>query len=267
MVFYPAEDDKSPYVIASEALRTIFAARGDGLSRFARSDGICDVSRSDESFAPPVIASEARRSIFAARGDGLPRLARSDGICDVSRSGAIFALLCKVCVRYPDGFGKLVMNTPVNPESVTIPALLKPGTEAWALGMAGLLPFVAGAAGLWLLSPEWAGLAALALLTYAAVIVSFLGGIHWGLAMPLAQTRRGLLIWGLLPSLLAWAGLLLNSVWGLLLMAASLLLCYIVDCQIYRSLRLGGWLGLRGMLTFVAVLSCLAGAAAFMAQT
>jgi hypothetical protein len=158
------------------------------------------------------------------------------------------------------------MSTPDNPESTATFPLLKPGTESWALGIAGLLPFVAGAVGLWLLPPDWAGLAALALLTYAAVIVSFLGGIHWGLAMPLIQTRRGLLIWGVLPSLLAWAGLLLNSVWGLLLMAASLLLCYIVDCKIYRSLRLGGWLSLRALLTFVAVLACLAGAAALMAQ-
>jgi hypothetical protein len=100
------------------------------------------------------------------------------------------------------------------------------------------------------------------------VIVSFLGGIHWGLAMPLAQAqkRRNLMIWGVLPSLLAWAGLLLNSAWGLLLMAASLLLCYIVDCQIYRSLKLDSWLGLRALLTLVAVVSCLTGAAAFWAQ-
>jgi len=158
------------------------------------------------------------------------------------------------------------MSTLDTPQTPIVTPSLKPGPDAWALGIAGLLPFVASAAGLWLLPPDWAGFAALALLTYAAVIVSFLGGIHWGLAMPLAQTRRGLLIWGVLPSLLAWAGLLLNSVWGLLLMAASLLLCYIVDCQVYRSLRLGNWLGLRALLTFVAVLSCLAGAAAFVAQ-
>jgi hypothetical protein len=144
----------------------------------------------------------------------------------------------------------------------------KPAAEAWALGLAGLLPFVAGAVGLWLFPPAWFGLAALGLLAYAAVIVSFLGGIHWGLAMPLAQLtkRRSLLIWGVLPSLLAWAALLLNSAWGLLLMAASLLLCYVVDCQIYRSLKLGDWLALRALLTFVAVLSCLTGAAAFWVQ-
>jgi hypothetical protein len=157
-------------------------------------------------------------------------------------------------------------ETPDTPESTTAVSPLTPATEAWALGVAGLLPFVAASVGLWVLSPEWAGLAALALLSYAAVIVSFLGGIHWGLAMPLAKTRRGLLIWGVLPSLLAWAALLLNSAWGLLLMAASLLLCYIVDCQIYRSLGLGGWLRLRALLTLVAVVACLAGAAAFLAQ-
>ena len=158
------------------------------------------------------------------------------------------------------------MSTPITPASAIANSPLKPKTDAWALGIAGLLPFVAGAAGLWFLPPDWAGLAALALLTYAAVIVSFLGGIHWGLAMPLVQTQRGLLIWGVLPSLLAWAGLLLNSAWGLLLMAASLLLCYIVDCQIYRSLGLGGWIGLRGLLTIVAVVSCLLGAAVFLME-
>ena len=47
------------------------------------------------------MASEARPSIFEARGDGLPRFARRDGI---------FGLLFKVCVLYPDGFGKLAMT-------------------------------------------------------------------------------------------------------------------------------------------------------------
>jgi hypothetical protein len=158
------------------------------------------------------------------------------------------------------------MNTPLQDPPPALEArepALKPSTEAWALGAGGLLPFVAGAAGLWSLPLEWAGLAATALLTYAAVIVSFLGGIHWGLAMRQQRAPRGWLIWGVLPSLLAWAGLLLNSAWGLLLMAASLIVCYVVDAQIYRPLQLGGWLVLRGLLTLVAVVSCLVGAAAF----
>jgi hypothetical protein len=149
------------------------------------------------------------------------------------------------------------MNMPLQEPQLNAAAseqLLKPSVAAWALGLAGLLPFLLGAAGVWFFPFEWSDLAATALLTYAAVIVSFLGGIHWGLAMRQARAPRGWLIWGVLPSLLAWA---------LLLMAASLIVCYVVDAQIYRPLQLGSWLILRGILTFVAVVSCLAGAAAF----
>ena len=53
------------------------------------------------------------------------------------------------------------MNTPLQDP----PPALKPPAEAWALGAGGLLPFIAGAAGLWSLPLEWAGLAATALLT------------------------------------------------------------------------------------------------------
>ncbi len=143
-------------------------------------------------------------------------------------------------------------------------ATSSPSRDARLLGIAGLLPFVAGAAGLWTLPPEWLGLVANALLAYAALIVSFLGGIHWGLAMPQPTLRRKQLIWAVLPSLLGWAALLLNSIWGLVLMAASLLLCYVVDTQLYRPLGLGSWLRLRAMLTVVATASCLSAAAAFL---
>ncbi len=132
------------------------------------------------------------------------------------------------------------------------------------LGIAGLLPFIGGAAALWTLPPEWLGLAGNALLAYAALIVSFLGGIHWGLAMPQAAQRRKQLIWAVLPSLLGWAALLLNSVWGLVLMVASLLLCYVVDTQLYRPLGLGEWLRLRALLTVVATASCLSAVAAIL---
>ena len=55
--------------------------------------------------------------------------------------------------------------------------------DALRLGYAGLLPFVAGAGLVWLVRPEVHPYVALALSGYAAVILSFLGGIHWGLAM------------------------------------------------------------------------------------
>ncbi len=40
MVFYPANHDSPPPVMASEARPSICEARGDGLPRFARRDGI-----------------------------------------------------------------------------------------------------------------------------------------------------------------------------------------------------------------------------------
>jgi len=47
------------------------------------------------------------------------------------------------------------------------------------LGYAGLIPFVAGAALLYLVTEDVVPLVAIALTAYAAVIASFLGGIHW----------------------------------------------------------------------------------------
>ena len=55
---------------------------------------------------------------------------------------------------------------------------------ATALGFAGLIPFYATALGLWLTTdPVWAGFLLYVQLLYAAVIASFMGAVHWGLAM------------------------------------------------------------------------------------
>jgi hypothetical protein len=138
-----------------------------------------------------------------------------------------------------------------------------PSALAWALGLAGLAPFVMLAAVQWLSVPGWRMLAGSALLSYGALIVSFLGGIHWGLAMrgrPLAPAR---LIWGVLPSLLGWLAVLLDSPWGQAVLAMSLLACFVVDRSVYRDLGLQAWLPLRATLTTVATLSVAAGGLAY----
>lgn len=80
-----------------------------------------------------------------------------------------------------------------------------------ALGYGGLVPFVACALAM-LLLPD-AGMRHLAgrvLVGYGAVILSFLGGVHWGLAMRAPNGRvMGMLTIAVLPSLLGWATLLL----------------------------------------------------------
>jgi hypothetical protein len=115
----------------------------------------------------------------------------------------------------------------------------------------------------WFSVPGWRMLAGSALLSYGALIVSFLGGIHWGLAMrgrPVASAR---LIWGVLPSLLGWLAVLLDSPWGQAVLVMSLLACFVVDRSVYRALGLQAWLPLRATLTTVATLSVAAGGLAY----
>ncbi len=139
----------------------------------------------------------------------------------------------------------------------------QPPAWAWILGLAGLIPFVMGAAMQWYGPPGWRMLAGLALLSYGAVIVSFLGGIHWGLAMRATPVPLVRLIWGVMPSLLGWSAVLLDSPWGPGVLALSLLVCFAVDRGAYRTLGLSAWLPLRATLTLVATASVVLGALAY----
>ncbi len=131
------------------------------------------------------------------------------------------------------------------------------------LGHAGLVPFVLLALTVWVLTDidlqVWA---ALAMASYAALVVSFLGGIYWGAlwAAPKPQTHG--LWWGIAPSLLAWPGVLMPPHAGLVWLALVLVACYLVDRKLYPTLGLAQWLSLRFQLSAVATLSCLVAAGA-----
>jgi hypothetical protein len=131
------------------------------------------------------------------------------------------------------------------------------------LGYFGLVPFVAGALLVWALQePAQAqALSARALAAYAALIASFLGGVHWGAAMRLGAPPPAWLAWGVTPSLLGWGALLLPPGPGLALLAALLVLCWVVDRQLYPAQGLARWLPLRLRLSGVAAVCCAAGAA------
>lgn len=135
----------------------------------------------------------------------------------------------------------------------------------WAarLGYAGLLPFIALAAASWLAPAAYRAPAAFALLAYGASIASFLGAIHWGLAMrgPLTP-QPGPFVWGVFPSLTAWAALLLPLWQGLLTMALLLGICLAVDRRSYPAYGLNDWLGMRLHLTLVAAACLIAGSLA-----
>ena len=135
---------------------------------------------------------------------------------------------------------------------------------AHRLGYAGLLPLVLGCLLIWLIDPrdeEPYRFVRFASASYAALIVSFLGGIDWGLAMARGRPERLPFIWGVSASLLAWLGVLMPPHAGLALLGAVLVACYAVDRRVYPLLGAADWLTLRFRLTLVASLSCFLAAA------
>ena len=134
------------------------------------------------------------------------------------------------------------------------------------LAYAGLSPFVGLAVLLWLVDADLHPFVALALTGYGAVIVSFLGGIHWGIGFRNAARMHNAplfnFVWGVVPSLLAWIAISMPAYAGLPLLAVILGLCYAVDRKAYLEANLQEWLPMRLNLTVVAALSCLMGAAA-----
>jgi Protein of unknown function (DUF3429) len=133
------------------------------------------------------------------------------------------------------------------------------------LGYAGLAPFVVLALLLWLVDASLHPFVALALAGWGAVVVSFLGGIHWGIglrdAANLLDAPRLPMLWGAVPSVLAWLAIVMPAYAGLPLLGLILVGCYLVDRKTWPGAGLSPWLPLRLQLTVVATLSCLFGAA------
>ena len=135
----------------------------------------------------------------------------------------------------------------------------------WAkrLGYGGLMPFVALGWATWILRGSSQTQAMFALLAYGATILSFLGAIHWGLAMrEPGDTPVATLAWSVAPTLVAWVALLWGTSAGLWWLATALWTCWFVDRYVYRKFGLEGWLAMRLNSTIVASLMCVAGALA-----
>jgi hypothetical protein len=145
------------------------------------------------------------------------------------------------------------MDTPQHPLPLHV---------AW-LGYGGLLPFVVLAALVWLHAPlaAWALQAQLA---YGAVILSFVGALHWGLAVWSPQlpdgARAGRYVWSVVPALLAWVALLLPALPAAVLLCAGFVLHYGQDLRHARAASPRWYLPLRARLTAVATLCLLVSA-------
>ena len=127
------------------------------------------------------------------------------------------------------------------------------------LGYAGAIPFLgcgfAGMSGADLAGFDPARL----LISYAAVILSFLGGLHWGRVASAAVPERsaGLwLIWSVIPSLIGWAALLLPVYLAAIMLAACFLAALMIDLKLIAQQRWAAWMhSLRLRLTVVATAS------------
>lgn len=148
-----------------------------------------------------------------------------------------------------------------------IPAAPTPRVVA-LLGYGGLLPFAALAA-LLLVEGVHNALWWPALLAYGAVILSFVGALHWGFAMALpglgAAQRQALWLWSVVPALVAWPAVLWAAPGAAVLLVAGFVAHYAQDRRLvaHAGAALPAWyLPLRTKLTLVASVCLLAGAAA-----
>lgn len=122
------------------------------------------------------------------------------------------------------------------------------------LGVAGALPFVFGTV-LTLLGGQTAGWGETALLGYGAVILSFMGGIHWGIAMAQRMNTMPRLGASVVPALVGWLALLIGGSPGLVLLAAAFAAVLAYDLQASRFGATPDWYPtLRWPLTIVVVL-------------
>ena len=133
----------------------------------------------------------------------------------------------------------------------TIPA------GALILGFAGLIPFVAGGVLVWL--PQLQNIAptiAPVVFFYAALIVSFLGGVRWGAAMQNATTGTALareLSASVIPTLITLACYILSLPAALAMLLILIISQGLVDILAVRQKKLVAWYApLRLLLSVVA---------------
>lgn len=131
------------------------------------------------------------------------------------------------------------------------------------LGVAGLVPFVSGAGAAWTLPHAYLPYLLQWLLGYAMVILSFVGALHWGVAMQAPRAGHATtwiaVVWSVFPALVAWLALAFDAPVALRVLAGMFLLQLVMDRWLARHFNTPAWyLPLRSALTVVAVMSLLA---------
>ncbi len=137
-----------------------------------------------------------------------------------------------------------------------------PRTVAW-LGYGGLIPFLVLTPAS-LLDHHHGAVWSDALYAYGAIILSFIGALHWGLAMSLPELserqRSAWFAWSVVPALIAWPAVLFSPPLAAPLLVVGFIAHYLQDRRLARQATLPGWyLPLRLRLSCVAVISLVVG--------
>ena len=130
------------------------------------------------------------------------------------------------------------------------------------LGLGGLVPFVGLALVMTSTDANLVNYAIRALILYAALILTFVGALHWGAMLAVPHFRlepaRLRIFWSVMPQLYAWGIALLPAARALPLLAAGLVFSWLVDWYFYRAQgNLAWFIKLRTVLTIVATCSLL----------
>jgi len=130
------------------------------------------------------------------------------------------------------------------------------------LGYAGLLPFVIGAGLCFLPDGDWRAFGMRQLLAWAAIILSFMGAVHWGIALRESDHAPRLYVASVLPALVAWIALSLSALPALSLIATAFTVLFVFDLRSAREGLLPAWYPRLRMPLTAIVLICLGLAAA-----
>jgi len=136
--------------------------------------------------------------------------------------------------------------------------------RARAIAVAGIVPFIALMLLIWLVgdrNDEAHEFVSKGLAFWSALVISFLGGIHWGLAMRQTLPSPMPYASGVVLLVPAWIGVVMPASAGLVVQGVCLVIGYLIDRRHYPTLGASAWLNLRFRLSAVAALCCFLGAA------
>lgn len=124
------------------------------------------------------------------------------------------------------------------------------------MGFGGLVPFFVCAGAAHSGVSPWAGLALIISGVYGAVILSFIGAVHWGLAMR-GDRSPAWFVWSILPALYAWPPIVfLDTRVALLALVPGFVISWNVDRRAAKAGLIPHWyMRLRNMLTLGAAMA------------